>query len=175
MRKTASSVALLAVTILALALLTPPAHAAGPKTDAKKAGKQDGKADEKPKGPFSAETFAGLALRSIGPALTSGRVIDLVVDPTDAKRWFVAAASGGVWRTENAGTTWTPIFDGEGSYLDRRARARSRQSERALGRHRREQLASARSPTATASTSRSTAARASSASASRSPSTSAGS
>ncbi len=61
-------------------------------------------------------TFKGLAVRSIGPALTSGRVSDIAVDPTDHARYFVAAASGGVWRTENGGTTWTPVFDDQGSY-----------------------------------------------------------
>jgi photosystem II stability/assembly factor-like uncharacterized protein len=71
---------------------------------------------EKPKGGWSADTWSGLELRSIGPAVTSGRVADIAVDPTDKKHWFVAVASGGVWKTENGGTTWTPVFDGEGSY-----------------------------------------------------------
>lgn len=65
---------------------------------------------------FSAKTFSGLELRSIGPALTSGRVSDLAVDPRNRKRYFAAIASGGVWKTETAGTTWTPVFDSEGSY-----------------------------------------------------------
>jgi len=65
---------------------------------------------------FRAGTFKGLALRSIGPAATSGRVIDMAVDPSDHSTWYVAAASGGVWKTTNAGTTWDPVFDGEGSY-----------------------------------------------------------
>ena len=72
--------------------------------------------DEKPKGGWSADTWSGLALRGIGPAVTSGRIVDIAVDPTDKKRWFLAVASGGVWRTENGGTTWTPVFDNEGSY-----------------------------------------------------------
>ena len=55
-------------------------------------------------------------LRGIGPALTSGRVSDIAVDPRDKNTWYVAVASGGVWKTTNAGTTWEPIFDGEGSY-----------------------------------------------------------
>jgi len=59
---------------------------------------------------------AGLTLRAIGPAVTSGRVIAFAVDPNDPTRYFVAAASGGVWKTTNAGTTWTPVFDNEGSY-----------------------------------------------------------
>ena len=66
--------------------------------------------------PMSAATFAGLKLRSIGPAVTSGRIIAFAVDPNNRARYFVGAASGGVWKTENAGTTWTPVFDGEGSY-----------------------------------------------------------
>jgi photosystem II stability/assembly factor-like uncharacterized protein len=71
---------------------------------------------ETPKPPWSSSTWSGLKLRSIGPALTSGRISDLAVDPTKPSRWYVAAASGGVWKTENAGTSWTPVFDGEGSY-----------------------------------------------------------
>jgi len=65
---------------------------------------------------FKSGTFSGLAFRSIGPAVTSGRVADLAVDPVHPDTWFVAAASGGVWKTDNAGNTWTPVFDKEGSY-----------------------------------------------------------
>ncbi|HET9482291.1 MAG TPA: glycosyl hydrolase, partial [Candidatus Polarisedimenticolia bacterium] len=65
---------------------------------------------------FKSETFNGLKLRSIGPAATSGRIGDLVVHPTDRSTWYVAVASGGVWKTTNAGTTFTPIFDSQGSY-----------------------------------------------------------
>ncbi|MBD3868228.1 MAG: glycosyl hydrolase [Acidobacteria bacterium] len=80
---------------------------------AKKKAAGGSKADE---GPWTASTFSGLALRNIGPALTSGRIADFAVDPRNRKRFFVAVASGGVWKTENAGTTWTPVFDKEGSY-----------------------------------------------------------
>jgi photosystem II stability/assembly factor-like uncharacterized protein len=55
-------------------------------------------------------------LRSIGPALTSGRIAALAVNPKDRAHYFVAVASGGVWKTTNAGTTWTPVFDNEGSF-----------------------------------------------------------
>jgi photosystem II stability/assembly factor-like uncharacterized protein len=72
--------------------------------------------DKKPAEPMSAESFSGLKLRSIGPALTSGRVVGFAVNPNDRGHFFVAAASGGVWKTTNAGTTWTPVFDNEGSY-----------------------------------------------------------
>jgi len=61
-------------------------------------------------------TFSGLTFRGIGPAATSGRIADIAVDPTRPSTWYVAVASGGVWKTENAGTTFEPIFDGEGSY-----------------------------------------------------------
>lgn len=60
--------------------------------------------------------LAGLRLRSIGPALTSGRVVSIAVNPKDRSHYFVAAASGGVWKTTNSGTTWTPVFDNQGSY-----------------------------------------------------------
>jgi photosystem II stability/assembly factor-like uncharacterized protein len=60
--------------------------------------------------------FSGLELRNIGPALTAGRIGDIAVDPRDARTWYVAAASGGLWKTTNAGTTFTPIFDDQPSY-----------------------------------------------------------
>jgi photosystem II stability/assembly factor-like uncharacterized protein len=66
--------------------------------------------------PMSSATFSGLRFRAIGPAFTSGRVVGFAVDPENADRYFVAVASGGVWRTVNNGTTWTPVFDTQGSY-----------------------------------------------------------
>src|SRR6185436_13409911 len=76
--------------------------------------------DEKPKTKadslLSSDTFSGLELRGIGPAQNSGRVVDIAIHPSDKNTWYVAAACGGVWKTSNAGTTWTPIFDGEGSF-----------------------------------------------------------
>jgi photosystem II stability/assembly factor-like uncharacterized protein len=66
--------------------------------------------------PMSSGTFAGMKFRSIGPAVTSGRVNGFAVDPNDRAKYYVAVASGGVWKTVNAGTTWTPVFDGEGSF-----------------------------------------------------------
>ena len=80
------------------------------------AGTQDEEKADQEKGKLNAGTFAGLKLRSIGPALMSGRIGDIAVDPTDQSIWYVGVASGGVWKTENAGNTWEPIFDGCGSY-----------------------------------------------------------
>ena len=49
------------------------------------------------------ETLAGLEWRGIGPALMSGRIADIAVDPVDRSIWYVAVGSGGVWKTENRG------------------------------------------------------------------------
>ncbi len=72
--------------------------------------------DESSEPGFNEATFKGLELRSIGPAFMSGRISDIVIDPTDQSTWYVAVGSGGIWKTSNAGTTWDPVFDGEGSY-----------------------------------------------------------
>ncbi|HEY3387857.1 MAG TPA: FlgD immunoglobulin-like domain containing protein, partial [Saprospiraceae bacterium] len=65
---------------------------------------------------FDTVAISGLKYRSIGPALTSGRISEIAVDPDNHKRYFVAVSSGGVWRTINSGTTFEPVFDQEGSY-----------------------------------------------------------
>ena len=72
---------------------------------------------EEDQGPgFNEATFKGLAMRGVGPAFMSGRIADIAIDPTDPSTWYVAVGSGGVWKTDNASTTWTPVFDNEGSY-----------------------------------------------------------
>ena len=65
---------------------------------------------------LTGDTFAGLRVRHIGPALTSGRIVGIAVHPKDPAVIYVAAASGGVWKTENGGASWQPIFDSQGSY-----------------------------------------------------------
>jgi photosystem II stability/assembly factor-like uncharacterized protein len=65
---------------------------------------------------YGEKTFSGLALREIGPALTSGRIIDLAVDPKDGRVWYIATAGGGVWKTTNAGTSFAPVFDDQKSF-----------------------------------------------------------
>jgi photosystem II stability/assembly factor-like uncharacterized protein len=74
------------------------------------------KKDEEKKGGMKAETFSGLKFRSLGPAVASGRVMAIAVNPKNKFEYYVGVASGGVWKTVNDGTTWTPVFDGEGSY-----------------------------------------------------------
>ena len=53
----------------------------------------------------------GFKFRSIGPAFMSGRIADIAIDPINENVWYVAVGSGGVWKTENSGTTWKPIAD----------------------------------------------------------------
>ncbi len=55
-------------------------------------------------------------LRAIGPAVTSGRISDFAVNPRKPSEYYVATSSGGVWKTMNAGTTFIPVFDSQGSY-----------------------------------------------------------
>lgn len=59
---------------------------------------------------------SGLKFRSIGPAFTSGRIADFAVNPKNHSEYYVAVASGHVWKTINNGTTFEPIFDNEGAY-----------------------------------------------------------
>jgi hypothetical protein len=89
-----------------LLCIAPPVHGAASKADTKKA---EAKAAE-----TKVDNFKGLAFRGIGPAMISGRITDIAVDPRNSAIRYVTAASGNVWKTINAGTTWTPIFDGEG-------------------------------------------------------------
>lgn len=60
--------------------------------------------------------LSGLHFRNLTPAKTSGRIVDIAINPVNKNIRFAAVASGGVWKTMNAGTTWIPVFDNEGSY-----------------------------------------------------------
>jgi photosystem II stability/assembly factor-like uncharacterized protein len=72
--------------------------------------------EEPKKDPVSSSTFSALKFRSIGPAFTSGRVADIAVNPKNFSEYYVSIAAGGVWKTTNNGTTWSPIFDNYGSW-----------------------------------------------------------
>ena len=54
--------------------------------------------------------------RNVGPAFLSGRIADIAIHPNNENIWYVAVGSGGVWMTDNAGTTWKPIFDSQPVY-----------------------------------------------------------
>lgn len=57
------------------------------------------------------QLLSGIQFRNIGPALMSGRIADIAVDPDNENIWYVAVGSGGVWKTKNAGATWKPVFE----------------------------------------------------------------
>ncbi len=103
-----------------------------------KKGDKKAKEDEK-KDPMSAPTFAGLELRNIGPSVVGGRIVDIAVDPASPSTWYVAVASGGVWKTTNAGTTWSADLRRPGLVLHRLRHHRSQEPAGGLGRHGREQ------------------------------------
>lgn len=58
----------------------------------------------------------GLSFRSIGPAWASGRIADFAVNPSNHAQYIVGVASGNVWKTDNKGITWKPVFDQYGAY-----------------------------------------------------------
>jgi len=71
---------------------------------------------KKEHGPWATSNFSGLSFRSIGPAFTSGRIADFAVNPKNTSEYYVAAASGHIWKTTNSGTTFKPVFDHHGAY-----------------------------------------------------------
>jgi photosystem II stability/assembly factor-like uncharacterized protein len=52
-----------------------------------------------------------IQFRNIGPAVMSGRVVDLDVNPEDPTEFYVAYATGGLWYTTNNGQSFVPVFD----------------------------------------------------------------
>ena len=58
--------------------------------------------------------LAAFRWRSIGPANMSGRVTDIEANPQNPKVIYVGFATGGLWKSTNAGTTWAPVFDNTG-------------------------------------------------------------
>jgi photosystem II stability/assembly factor-like uncharacterized protein len=100
-----------------------PAAAPQKKKSAKKEAAEEKKEEpkknesqEEKKPGMNADTFAGLKFRSIGPGVESGRVMSIAVNPKNKFEYYAGVASGGVWKTVNDGTTWTPLFDDQGSY-----------------------------------------------------------
>ncbi|HEY0678881.1 MAG TPA: hypothetical protein VGD17_11385 [Chitinophagaceae bacterium] len=54
--------------------------------------------------------------RSIGPAVTGGRIVDLAVNPKNTSEYYVASGHGSLWKTTNSGTTFAPAFENQGSF-----------------------------------------------------------
>jgi len=60
--------------------------------------------------PVNPQMFQDLQWRSVGP-FRGGRVLAVAGDPVDPRRFYFGGVNGGVWRTDDAGRTWVPIFD----------------------------------------------------------------
>tara|TARA_R110002124_G_scaffold183735_6_gene351219 strand:- start:10026 stop:13262 length:3237 start_codon:yes stop_codon:yes gene_type:complete len=60
--------------------------------------------------------YNALELRNVSTGFASGRIADIAIHPENENTWYVAVGSGGVWKTENASSTWKPIFDNQSSY-----------------------------------------------------------
>jgi photosystem II stability/assembly factor-like uncharacterized protein len=74
------------------------------------------KKKSEPKSKYNSSLYSALKFRSIGPSFTSGRIADIAVNPNNTSEYYLAVASGGVWKTTNSGNTYAPIFDEQGSY-----------------------------------------------------------
>jgi photosystem II stability/assembly factor-like uncharacterized protein len=62
-------------------------------------------------GEIDPDRLAGLEARNVGPAGMSGRIAVIEAAASDPSLVYVGAATGGVWKSTNAGLTWTPVFD----------------------------------------------------------------
>ncbi len=60
--------------------------------------------------PTPGPPFGNMQWRAIGPAASGGRVAAVAGSATDPNLYYLGAAGGGVWKTENGGQTWTPVF-----------------------------------------------------------------
>ena len=72
--------------------------------------------DQKTVDSLKSATLNGLSFRCIRPAFCSGRIADFAINPDNPAEYFVSVASGHLWKTSNAGTTFKPVFDNYGSY-----------------------------------------------------------
>lgn len=61
--------------------------------------------------PTNEEILSRIPFRSIGPAVMSGRIANMDVDPKNKSVIYIASASGGVWKSTSGGVNWRPIFD----------------------------------------------------------------
>ena len=65
---------------------------------------------------LNSDSLHGLQFRNIGPANMSGRIVDLAVLEKDTYTFYVATATGGLWKTTNNGVTFKSIFENEGTH-----------------------------------------------------------
>lgn len=105
--RTIKSVILLTVVFLFIAM---------PQANAQKKKKNKENKEEEAKDTLADVSMSSFKFRGVGPALTSGRIADLAVNPDDISEFYVGAAAGGVWKTTNSGLTFKPVFEKMGSY-----------------------------------------------------------
>ena len=98
-----------ALLLLMAILLMPSVIFAGQK-------KEKDKAKESVDTLINSSLVSGLKWRSIGPAFTSGRIADFAVNPENHSEFYVAVASGNIWKTTNKGITFKPVFEKYGAY-----------------------------------------------------------
>ncbi|MEW5982348.1 MAG: glycosyl hydrolase [Acidobacteriota bacterium] len=67
-------------------------------------------------GRVNADVLKGIELRSIGPTIATGRIVDVDIDPKNPSVYYVVTAFGGLWKSVNRGITFEPIFDAYGSF-----------------------------------------------------------
>ena len=65
---------------------------------------------------LTADMLSGLRLRNIGPAVMSGRFVDIEVVESDPYEFFVASSTGGIFRTTNNGVTFAAVFENEATH-----------------------------------------------------------
>ncbi len=59
----------------------------------------------------AASQFGDLTMRVVGPAVAGGRIAGVAGTPQNDKLYYLGTAGGGVWKSENGGATWSPVFD----------------------------------------------------------------
>ncbi len=102
----------LSVTLFCLFVVLMPLNA---QKNGSSSSKSDLTKDSKTRDSLTKSFLNQIKFRMIGPATTSGRIVDLAINPSNPSEYYVAAAYGGVWKTKNAGTTFEPIFDSYGT------------------------------------------------------------
>ncbi len=71
---------------------------------------------KKEEDPINSGILSGLKFRSLGPAYASGRIADFAVNSDNPSEYYVAVASGNIWKTINKGITFKPVFESYGTY-----------------------------------------------------------
>ncbi len=107
---------ILTLLISGLIIAATAASAIPPQSDAETATGKVAVSAEGDESTTPAGIVSQLKFRSLGPALMSGRIGDFAVNPNNKAEYYVAVASGGVWKTINSGITFESVFDTQGSY-----------------------------------------------------------